>query len=268
MLGSGFVKSLLRQGHDVHVWNRSFAKAKALEADGARAFEDAAAAARGADYVHICVRDEAAVDAVLDAALPGIATLAPIIDHTTVNIATVAPRAARLRSAGYRFLHAPVFMGPPQAEHAQGVMLASGPRSTFDVVQPHLATMTGKLVYLGERIELAAIYKLLGNAMILAVVGGLSDVFTIARAQGLSPSQAYELFDFYSVEGQITGRGKRMANGDFDPLWTLDMADKDARLMQAAAATALPVIDAVEAAMRARVAEHLGDRDVGALAAR
>ena len=268
MLGSGFVKSLRRQGHDVHVWNRSFAKAKALEAVGARAFEDAAQAARGADYVHICVRDEVAVDAVLAAALPGIATSAPIIDHTTVNVTTVAPRAARLLAAGYRFLHAPVFMGPPQAENAQGVMLASGPQSTFDAVEGHLATMTGKLKYLGERVELAAIYKLMGNAMILAVVGGLSDVLTIAQAQGLTPAQAYELFSFYSVEGQITGRGKRMANGDFEPLWTLDMADKDARLMQAAAGTALPVIDAVEAAMRARIDDKLGDRDVGALAAR
>ncbi|HEY5348300.1 MAG TPA: NAD(P)-binding domain-containing protein, partial [Candidatus Lustribacter sp.] len=110
MLGSGFVKSLRRQGFEVHVWNRSFEKAKALEAVGARAFEDAAQAAHGAQIVEICVRDEAAVDDVLARALPGIAPGTPIVDHTTVNIDSVAPRAARLRAAGYPFLHAPVFM--------------------------------------------------------------------------------------------------------------------------------------------------------------
>ena len=269
MLGSGFVKSLRRQGYEVHVWNRSFEKAKALEAVGARAFADTAEAARGVDIVHLCVRDETAVDATLAAALPGIATSVPIVDHTTVAVASVAPRAQRLRDAGYAFLHAPVFMGPPQAEAAQGVMLASGPQSTFDAVQEHLATMTGKVKYLGERVDLAAIYKLMGNAMILAVVGGLADVLTIAQAQGLTPVQAYELFSFYGVEGQITGRGKRMAEGEFSPLWSIDMAEKDARLMQAAAKGApLPVIDAVDAAMRERIEHHLGDRDLGALAAR
>jgi 3-hydroxyisobutyrate dehydrogenase len=269
MLGSGFVKSLRRQGYAVNVWNRTFGKAKALEAVGARAFEDAAEAARGADIVHICVRDEVAVDEVLAAALPGISQTAPIVDHTTVNVETIAPRAQRLQGAGYAFLHAPVFMGPPQAENAQGIMLVSGPQRVFDAVQDHLATMTGKVKYLGERIDLAGVYKLMGNAMILAVVGGLSDLLTIARAQDLTPVQAYELFSFYSVEGQITGRGKRMAEADYSPLWTLDMADKDARLMQAAADGApLPVIDAVEAAMTERIAQNLGDRDLGALAAR
>jgi len=267
MLGSGFVKSLRRQDYAVHVWNRSFDKAKALEAVGAIAFDAAADAAKGADIVHICVADDAAVDAVLDAALPGIAASAPIVDHTTVSVAGVAPRAQRLRATGHEFLHAPVFMGPPQAESAQGVMLASGERRLFDMVQEHLATMTGKVKYLGERVDVAAAYKLMGNAMILAVVGGLRDVLAIARAQGLSRTQAYELFSFYSVEGQITGRGKRMVEADYTPFWTLAMAGKDARLMQdAAGGAALIVIDAVEAAIRDGIASKLGDLDLAVLA--
>jgi 3-hydroxyisobutyrate dehydrogenase len=269
LLGSGFVTSLRREGHAVRVWNRSFAKAKALESTGARAFDDAAEAARGAEIVHICVRDEAAVDAVLDAAMPGIAKGTPIVDHTTVAVASVVPRADRLQTAGYTFMHAPVFMGPPQAANAQGVMLAAGPKALFALLEPHLMTMTGTVQYLGERADVAAVYKLMGNAMILAVVGGLTDVFDIARAQGLTPAQAYELFSFYNVEGQITGRGKRMAHGEYDASWTLEMADKDARLMQAAVnGEALPVIDAVEKSIRAAIARDLGDRDLGALAQR
>jgi 3-hydroxyisobutyrate dehydrogenase len=268
MLGSGFVKSLRRQGYAVNVWNRSLEKAKALETTGAHVFEDAADAARGADVVHLCVRDEVAVDAILRAALPGIAQGVPIVDHTTVDVQSVAPRAARMTEAGHGFLHAPVFMGPPQAENAQGTMLASGPQALFDALSEHLGKLTGKVKYFGERIDLAAIYKLMGNAMILTVIGGLNDVFRIAEAQGLSRAQAYELFSFYGVEGQITGRGKRMVEGDYDPMWTLDMATKDARLMQAAAHAPLPVIDAVVAALDAAIARDLGDRDLGAIAAR
>ena len=268
MLGSGFVRSLRRNGYAVHVWNRSPEKARALEDSGATAFDDAADAARGANRVHLCVRDDAAVDSILTAALPGIDRAAPIVDHTTVLPEGVVARAQRLNASGHAFLHAPVFMGPPQSATATGTMLASGPRGLFEELQPKLAQMTGTVRYFGERADLAAIYKLMGNAMILTVLGGIADVFRIGEQNGLTREQAYELFSFYDVTGQITGRGKRMASGDYDPTWTLDMALKDARLMQATAHGApLAVIDAVAAALAAADARGLGAKDVGALAA-
>jgi 3-hydroxyisobutyrate dehydrogenase len=269
MLGSGFVRHLRAQGFEVNVWNRTPDKAKALENTGARAFSDAAEAARGADIVHLCVRDGDAVDDVLSAALPGIAAGTPIVDHTTVDPRGVVARAKRVNDLGYPFLHAPVFMGPPQAQSGQGTMLASGPRALYERLDDHLAKLANKRKYLGERVDRAAVYKLLGNSMILAVVGGLNDMLTIAQAQGLSPVEAYELFTFYDVSGQITGRGKRMANGDFSPTWTAEMARKDARLMQAAANGAqLPVIDGVEAELTATIDRGLADKDLGAIAAR
>jgi len=267
MLGSGFVRSLRRNGVDVHVWNRSPEKARALEDSGAKAFDDPAAAARGASRVHLCVRDDAAVDGILEAALPGIDRDAPIVDHTTVLPQNVVARAERLHASGHTFMHAPVFMGPPQAASATGTMLASGARNLFDRLEPKLAKMTGTVRYLGERVDLAAVYKLLGNAMILSVVGGMSDIFRIGSEAGLTPEATYELFSFYDVSGQISGRGKRMAAGDYDAAWTLDMALKDARLMQQTAhGVPLSVIDAVAAALAAAETKGLGSRDVGAIA--
>ena len=266
MLGTGFVQSLRRNGFAVNVWNRSPHKAKALEEYGARAFDDAAEAAKGAHRVHLCVRDDEAVDGILDMALSSIDVRAPIIDHTTVLPAGVIARVERLARSGHQFLHAPVFMGPPQAASATGTMLASGARALFETIEPKLAMMTGKIRYFGERIDLAATYKLLGNAMILAVIGGVVDVFRIANGNGLSPQEAYELFSFYDVTGQISGRAKRMADGDFDATWTLDMALKDARLMQSAAHQPLSVIDAVAQALVNASERGLGERDLGALA--
>jgi 3-hydroxyisobutyrate dehydrogenase len=267
MLGSGFVRSLRRNGFDVNVWNRSPEKARALEDSGAKAFADPAEAARGASRVHLCVRDDDAVDAILAAALPGVDRATPIVDHTTVLPVGVVARAKRLSASGYAFLHAPVFMGPPQSASATGTMLASGPRPLFEKLEPKLALMTGKVRYFGERIDLAAIYKLLGNAMILSVIGGIADVYRMGEASGLSRVEAYELFSFYDVTGQITGRGKRMASADYEPTWTLDMALKDARLMQATAHGApLAVIDAVATALAQADARGHGAQDLGALA--
>jgi 3-hydroxyisobutyrate dehydrogenase len=269
MLGSGMIRAMRKRGIEVHVWNRSIDKAGALEDTGARAFADPREAARGVDRVHLCLRDDASVDAVLEAALPGIDSATPIVDHTTVLPQRVVERARWLHAARHLFIHAPVFMGPPMALVSSGVMMTSGDQATFERVHAALAAMCSDLRYLGERADLAAIYKLMGNAMILAVVGGLNDMMRIGEEEGLTREQAYRLFDFFDPSGQIKGRGKRIAESDYDPMWTLEMAHKDAVLMQAAAHhERLPVIDAIEALMRDASARGLGDRDLAAVAAR
>jgi len=269
MLGSAMVRAMLRRGVDVRVWNRTMQRAEALEQDGARAFVDAAEAANGAELIHCCLHDDGSVDNVIDAALPGIAKETPILDHTTVLPQRVAERARRLAADGYAFLHAPVFMGPPMALEATGVMLVSGDASLVDRVRPDLEAMCSDLRYAGERAEDAAIFKLMGNAMMLAVIGGLNDVFRIAEMQDLTRERAYTLFEYFNACGQIAGRGKRMVHEAYEPTWTLDMAHKDATLMQAAAHhERLPVIDAVEALLRNVSDRGLGALDLGAVAAR
>jgi 3-hydroxyisobutyrate dehydrogenase len=268
-LGSAMVGAMLRRGIDVAVWSRSAHKSEALEPDGARALTDPAEAAIGAQRVHLCLSDDASVDAVLDAALPGIAQGSPIVDHTTVTPEGVTERVRRLAEAGYSFVHAPVFMGPPMALTATGVMMVSGDAVLVERVRDALEGMCSDLRYLGEDPSAAATYKLMGNAMILAVVGGLNDVMRIAEEQGLSRAQAYRLFDFYDPSGQIKGRGKRMVDGDYHTQWTIDMAHKDAVLMQSAAHhERLPVIDAIEALLRNVSDRGLGQLDLAAVAQR
>ncbi len=210
MLGSGFVKSLRRQGYEVHVWNRSFEKAKALEAVGARAFEDAAQAARGADIVRSACATRSAVD---DDSRCGAAGHrhghADRRSHDRQRRQRRSARAAAERRRDIRFCTRRSSWDRRKRRTRKASCSPSGAQETFDACLEHLSKLTGKVKYFGERADLAAVYKLMGNAMILAVVGGINDVLTIAQTQGLSRTQAYELFSFYSVEGQITGRGKQ-----------------------------------------------------------
>ena len=267
MLGSGFVQALRRRGVPVRVWNRTFEKAKALESTGAQAFESAADAARGATRVHLCLRDDEAVEGVLAAALPGIAKDAPIIDHTTTSPRGAADRAERFARDGRQFVHAPVFMGPQNALESTGLMMISGDPELAERLRPLLEPMTGKVWYVGERADGAAVRKLLGNAMILAVIGGMRDAFAIAQRNGLDRESAYGLFAHFNPGAQIQGRGKRMAEGDYEPTWTLEMAHKDARLMlESAGGASLPVLEAVEAELRAAMERDLGAKDLAAIA--
>src|SRR3569623_3273754 len=93
LLGSNFTRALIKKGETVHVWNRTFERAKALEADGAKAFADAAGAVAGASRVHIVVSDAAAVSGVIAAARFAPGTL--VIDHSTTSTAAAKARTAR-----------------------------------------------------------------------------------------------------------------------------------------------------------------------------
>jgi 3-hydroxyisobutyrate dehydrogenase len=249
LLGAGFVRAELKRGQTVHVWNRSVAKARALEADGALAFEDPADAVRGATRVHLCLSDDAAVDDVLELARAGLAPDTILVDHTTTSPAGAAARVARWKERGFPFQHAPVFMGPQNALDATGFMLASGDRALFDRLEPALSRMTGRLVYFGPQAERAAGMKLLGNLFLVALVGGLADMLTLARALDIPPAEVSSMLDWFNPGAQVPGRLGAILKGEFTRAsWNLAMARKDSRLMVEASAEggrSLTVIPAV-----------------------
>jgi 3-hydroxyisobutyrate dehydrogenase len=265
LLGSGFARALKRKGHDVRIWNRTPAKAQALAADGITPVADVAEAVRGAERVHIVVSDDAAVDSVLAAALPGLAPGALILDHSTTSAEGARARTTSWRERGMTYVHAPVFMGPQNALESTGLMLISGDRDVVARVSPLLAPMTGKLVDLGARTEQAAAFKLLGNLILMALTAGFTDFLSLAKSLGVSPAEAGTLFESFNPGNSLVARYKRMIERAYDqPSWELAMARKDARLMQEEAARAgLPLImvPALARLMDDKIAQGLGNKD-------
>jgi 3-hydroxyisobutyrate dehydrogenase len=248
LLGSNFVRAMLDRNLHVQVWNRSIEKAKSLEPAGARVFSSPAEAVKGAQQVHLTLSDDAAVDAILEQARPGLLPGTIIIDHTTTSPTGAAKRSALWKERGYVFLHAPVFMGPQNAREATGIMMVSGDPDAIRMVEPELARMTGKLVNLGPSPDKAAIMKLLGNLFLMSLTGGVSDLFALAKANGIASVEAASLFDWFNPAATFPARVKRILDANFDqPSWELTMARKDARLMMESAGlggTTLSVIPA------------------------
>jgi 3-hydroxyisobutyrate dehydrogenase len=264
LLGTGFTRALRRRGEDVHVWNRTAARARVLESDGARAFDEPAEAARGATRVHLALSDDAAVDDVLERARPSLTASTLIVDHTTTTASGAAARSARWAERGIPFLHAPVFMGPQNALESTGIMLVSGDRARVAGARDALAAMTGKLLDLGERVDAAAAFKLLGNNFLMALTLGFADFLALAKALDVPRADAAGLFDHFNPGMSVKARLERMLSGKYDePSWELSMARKDARLMSEEAARAgvpLALLGAIMQRMDAVIAEgHGGD---------
>ncbi len=247
LLGSNFVRAMRRRGEDVAVYNRTFERAKKLEADGAKAFEDPAAAVKGASQLHLTLSDDAAVDDVLERARPGFSADLMIVDHSTTSPAGTKQRSERWRERGIAFLHAPVFMGPQNAHDGTGIMLVSGDAALVGRARPSLEKMTGKLLELGPAPERAAGFKLLGNLFLMFMTAGVAEVMTLAKALDIPAPEAAALFDAFNPGAMLPARLKKVVSKDFKPSWELAMARKDARLMLEAGAAGLAPLEMLPA---------------------
>ncbi len=268
LLASGMIEAMLKRGRHVTVWNRTAAKARALEHAGAHVVETAAAAAAAAAEVHIVLADDAAVDSVLGSVVGALRPGAIVVDHSTASPAGTSVRLEKAARDGIRLLHAPVFMSPQNARESRGMMMVSGPAEAFEAVRASLETMAADVWYLGERTDLAAAYKIFGNSMIFAMTAGLADVFAMATNLGVRPQDAAGLFERFKVGNVIGFRAEKMSRGDFSASFELTMARKDARLMIDAAGTKpLTLLPVIAKRMDEAIAAGHGKDDLGALAA-
>jgi 3-hydroxyisobutyrate dehydrogenase len=266
LLGGAFAEAAAQRGDTVTAWNRSPEKVQALVQFGVKAAATPAEAVRGASRVHLVLKDDAVVDEIISAARSGLSPQAVLIDHTTTLPTLTAARAQRLAAEGVKYLHCPVFMGPPAARKAQGSMMVAGPRALFESVKADLAQMTGRLEYMGERADLAAVNKLFGNAMIICISAAMADILTMAQASEVPPEDAIKLLGLLDLNGMVAGRGTNMAKGSFTPSFELAMARKDVRLMlETAGDRPMAALPAVAARMDQLIAQGHGAKDASVL---
>jgi 3-hydroxyisobutyrate dehydrogenase len=269
LMGTGFVAHLIKNGHQVTVWNRTAERARAAVEAGATLAPTPEAAIQGAESIHISLSDDASVDAVLEPLADIVPAATWIIDHTTTAPTPTGERAARWLARGKRFAHAPVFMTPANCHAGTGFMLLSGPQATHAALQPLLASMTGTLIYLGEGANRAAAFKLFGNLTLLTLVATLGDVNRLAHACGIETADAFSLFEKFNPGQMLPFRAARIASGDFSPSFEMTMARKDVRLMIEEAGrngTQLAIMPSVAALLDAGIARGDGAKDVAAAA--
>lgn len=262
LLGSAFVEAAAKRGDTITVWNRTAEKARALEQFGARVASTPADAVRGASRVHLVLKDDATVEEVIAALRPGLAADTIIVDHTTTQPALTAERSKRLNAEGVRYLHCPVFIGPAAARETKGTILAAGPRPLFDAVKGDLERMAAKVEYFGERPDLAAVYKLCGNAFIIGLTALVADVFAVAAGSDVPPGDTLRILEYFDPAATIRVRGKKIAEGDFSASFELAMARKDVRLMmETAGSQPLSALPAIAARMDTLIGEGRGADD-------
>lgn len=265
LLGRGFAERMIALGHTVHVWNRTASRCAPLVELGARAAATPADAVRDADYVHLVLAADAAVDAVTEQLLPGLSEGTPLIDHSTNLPEGVAGRFERLRAQGVRYIHAPVFMSPRNAREGTGLLCISGPADEVASLKAHLSTLTGTVQAWGEQPDKAATVKIIGNGVLLMMTATMGDAFALGGATGVSPEEILRLFQAFSPTP--AGMGQRILASRTAPVgFEASMARKDAGLMMRSAGEGvLRILPEVAAMLDAGIEAGRGQEDFTAI---
>jgi 3-hydroxyisobutyrate dehydrogenase len=235
IMGAGMTRSLLREGHRVTVWNRSTEKAKPLADDGARVADEAADAVADADVVITMLFDTDAVAQTMEPVLPRFRDGAVWVQASTVGIEGTDRLAAMARDAGVDFLDAPMLGTKAPAENGQLVVLASGPSSLREKVQPVFDAIGTRTQWVSDRVGDGSRLKLAVNAWIGVMVNGIAQSIALARGLGIDPQQFLDAVDGGAVNAPyVQLKGKAMIDGDYTPSFELDGVIKDTDLIHAA----------------------------------
>lgn len=228
LMGVPMASRLCRAGLQVHVWNRTAAKAQALVALGATAHAKAADAVHAADLTITMLEHGGIVELVLfeQGVAQALQSGSLVIDMSSIAPAQARTHAHRLAQLGLRYLDAPVSGGTLGAEQGTLAIMVGGCESDLIEAQTalqHLGTSTlvgphgcGQLAKLANQMIVGITIGAVAEALLLCAKGG-ADMAQVKRAitGGFADSRILQV------------HGQRMVERDFAPRGRISVQCKD-----------------------------------------
>ncbi|PIF29554.1 2-hydroxy-3-oxopropionate reductase [Acidovorax sp. 56] len=264
-MGDPIARRLHQAGHQVHVWNRTRAKAEPLAALGIAVHTTAAEAVQGADRVVSLLENGTVVEQVLfergaaQAMRPG----ALLIDMASIQPREARDHAARLDEMGLSHVDAPVSGGTVGAENGTLAIMAGGRPEDFARAQPVFAAL-GRATHVGPHGS-GQLAKLANQMIVGITIGAVAEALLFAAKGGADMAKVREAIQGGFADSRILQlHGQRMVERDFAPKGRMAVQLKD---MRNALATAQEIgfdapVTALFEALYADGVEHgLGELD-------
>lgn len=242
-MGRGMAANLIAAGHPLTVWNRSLSRAEGLSATVATSPKDLGSAC---DIVLVCVSDTPDVEEVVfgaEGAIHGMAAGSLIVDHSTISPTATETMAERAAALGVDWVDAPVSGGSEGAVNGTLAVMAGGPPPGLERALPYLEAYSRTVTHVGERPGSGQMAKAVNQVLVVVNQLAVSEALMLAEAAGLDLARTLD-----AVEGGAGGswmlshRGPQMIQRDWRPGFTIDLQQKDLRLvLQAADHFGVPV---------------------------
>jgi 3-hydroxyisobutyrate dehydrogenase len=246
IMGRGMARNLLKAGFPVYVWNRTAARMDELAADGAQTAASPAALAAQCDVVFICVSDTPDVEAVVlgeGGVIHGARSGTLIVDMSTISPRATRSIAAQLAERGVGFLDAPVSGGSEGATRGTLSIMVGGDEAHFQRALPYLQAMGKTITHMGP-VGSGQLTKLVNQILVVINMLAVSEALVFAQAGGLDLEKTIQAVASGAAGSwMLSNRGTQAIVRDFRPGFTIDLQQKDLRLvLEAADEMGIPTI--------------------------
>src|SRR5580700_3522419 len=237
-MGAGIAATLLKAGHEVAVYNRTYSKTEALVRLGAQA-QRSVEAVCAAEVVITMLADDDALESIVFGTRGVLASLkkgAAHISSSTISVALSKRVAAAHADAGQHYLAAPVFGRPDAAASGKLFVVVGGSAELVETYMPLFKSM-GQRTFVMPRPEDANLVKLSGNFLIAAVIESLGEALALIGKGGIDQRQYLDLLTSTLFDAPVYKTyGRLIVEGRFEPAgFAAPLGQKDIRLTLAAA---------------------------------
>ncbi|GAB4438607.1 MAG: NAD(P)-dependent oxidoreductase [Chloroflexi bacterium OHK40] len=246
IMGRGMASNLLRAGFDLTVWNRTAARADELVAAGARRADSPAELAAACEVICCCVSDTPDVREVLlgeRGVIHGAAPGTLVIDMSTISPQGAREIAAALAERGVRFLDAPVSGGSEGAAKGTLTIMVGGDADDVARATPVLQAMGKTITHVGGTGDGQTV-KLVNQILVVGNMLAVAEALIFAQASGVDLEKTlHAVVGGAAGSWMLSNRGPQVIRRDWRPGFTIDLQQKDLRLvLEAAEQVGAPMI--------------------------
>ncbi len=270
-MGSAMAANIAKAGYPLSLWNRTQAKAEALEKPGIAICSTPAQLAAASDIVIVMVfGPEALADVLLGdtGACAGLKPGAVLINMSTVSRDATLAAAEAVEACGACFIDAPVAGSKKPAQDGALTILAGGDKQSVDRATPLLKTM-GRIIFHCGPVGQGTAMKLFINLFLGTLMQTLAEGLCVGKHMGLDLPGMLETIDNSAASCPLFRvKGAAIGQGDFSKNFPVDLLFKDLNLVLAEAGklgVPLPMTAAAREAFSSARAMGLGDEDMAAV---
>lgn len=234
IMGRGMARNILKAGFPLRVWNRTASRMDELAADGAGPASSPGDVAFHSDIIITCVSDTPDVEQVIlgeSGIIHGARPGSLVIDMSTISPQATQRIAVQLAERDIAMLDAPVSGGSEGAARGTLSIMVGGESEQFERALPVFQAMGKTITHVGP-IGAGQTTKLVNQILVVGHALAMGEALLFAQAGGVDLRKALA-----AVAGGAAGswmlsnRGPQILARDWRPGFTIDLQQKDVRLV-------------------------------------
>ncbi len=230
LMGLPMARRLCQAGLEVHVWNRTAAKAEALLPLGATVHLTPALAVAQADLTITMLEHGGIVESVIfdHGVAQAMRKDSLLVDMSSIEPAQAKDHAKRLQALNIRYLDAPVSGGTIGAEQGTLAIMAGGNLIDFETARPVLEHL-GRSTLVGPT-GCGQLAKLANQMIVGITIGAVAEALLLCEKGGADMAQVKAAITGGFADSRILQvHGERMIARDFAPRGRMSVQLKDLR---------------------------------------